>query len=281
MLSYRHGFHAGNAPDVFKHVVLAELIAALQRKDGGFCYLDTHAGAGRYDLGSAMAKKNAEFRDGIGRIWDSAEVPEAIRRYLDAVRAVNDGDELRWYPGSPSLVRQRLRPQDRMVLCELHTTEIEVLRDLFAGDRQVGVHHLDGYQGLRAFLPPRERRGLVLCDPAFELKGERERVVEAIRAAWLRWATGIYAIWHPIQDRKATERFYRGFLEAGIRKVLRLELCTADAGVDRKLLGSGLLIINPPWPLDEQLASVLPWLWSVLSPERRGQWLIDWLSPES
>ncbi|RYU58184.1 23S rRNA (adenine(2030)-N(6))-methyltransferase RlmJ [Methylolobus aquaticus] len=280
MLSYRHGFHAGNAADVFKHVVLAELIAALQRKDGAFCYLDTHAGAGRYDLTSAMARKNAEFRQGIARVWGAADAPPAVRRYLEAVRAINDGDELRHYPGSPLLVRQWARPADRLVLCELHSTEIDVLRAQFTGDRQAGVHHLDAYQGLKAFLPPRERRGLVLCDPAFELKGERERVVDAIHAAWLRWPTGQYAIWHPIQDRKATERFYRTLQISGIRKVLRLELCTADAGTDRKLLGSGLLIINPPWQLDGELTTILPWLWSVLSPRKHGQWLVDWLLPE-
>jgi 23S rRNA (adenine2030-N6)-methyltransferase len=265
---------------VFKHVVLAELIDALQRKDGPICYLDTHAGAGRYDLTSAMARKNGEFRLGIARVWGAAEAPPAVRRYLDAVRAVNDGDDLRHYPGSPLLVRQWARPQDRLVLCELHSTEIEVLRGLFSGDRQTGVHHLDGYQGLKAFLPPHERRGLVLCDPAFELKGERERVVDAIHTAWVRWQTGQYAIWHPIQDRQATERFYRALQSSGIRRVLRLELCTADAGTDRKLLGSGLLIINPPWQLDGELTTILPWLWSVLSPRQHGQWLVDWLLPE-
>ncbi|MBM4201202.1 MAG: 23S rRNA (adenine(2030)-N(6))-methyltransferase RlmJ [Gammaproteobacteria bacterium] len=280
MLSYRHGFHAGNGPDVFKHIVLAELIAALQRKDGPICYLDTHAGAGRYDLESAMARKNGEFRAGIGRVWGVADVPRGALRYLDAVRALNEGDAVRWYPGSPLLVRHLLRAQDRMVLCELHTTEIKVLGTVFAGDKQVGVHHLDGYQGLKAFLPPRERRGLVLCDPAFEVKDERERLIDAIRGAWLRWPTGVFAIWHPIQDRKATERLYRAFRESGIRKVLRAELCTTEADADRKLLGSGLLIINPPWKLDRELASALPWLWQALSVQGRGQWLVDWLLPE-
>ena len=280
MLSYRHAFHAGNPPDVFKHVVLGELVAALQRKEGAFCYLDTHAGAGRYDLKSAMSQKNAEYRHGIERTARAATPPSAVSRYLATVQAINEGESWQWYPGSPSFVRQWLRPQDRMVLCELHTTEIELLRGLFTGDRQVAVHHLDGYQGLKAFLPPRERRGLVLCDPAFELKDERARLVDAIGSAWQRWPTGVYAVWHPIQERKETERLYRAFQASGIRKVLRLELCNADVERGRKLLGSGLLIVNPPWQLDRQCAAMLPWLWATLSPEQQGHWLADWLLPQ-
>jgi 23S rRNA (adenine2030-N6)-methyltransferase len=280
MLSYRHGFHAGNPSDVLKHVVLGELIAALQRKDSPFCYLDTHAGAGRYDLHSALAQKNAEFRDGVARVLETDGAPPAVARYVAVVRALNGDDGLRWYPGSPLIARHLLRDQDRIALCELHSTEIKALKALFAEDRRVAVHHLDGYQGLKAFLPPRERRGLVLCDPAFELKGERERLVDTIRLAWLRWPSGVYAIWHPIQDHKATDRFYRRFVDAGIRSTLRVELLTADPGTDRKLLGSGLVIVNPPWQLDEQLASVVPWLWRVLSPGTQGRWLVDWLLPE-
>jgi 23S rRNA (adenine2030-N6)-methyltransferase len=280
MLSYRHGFHAGNAADVFKHVVLTELIAALRKKDGAFCYLDTHAGAGRYDLRSGVAQKNREFLDGIARLWGRSDAPAAVLRYLDAVRAVNDGDDLRWYPGSPLIVRHLLRAQDRMVLCELHSTEIRVLGALFAADRPVTVHHLDGYQGLKAFLPPHERRGLVFCDPPFELKGERERTVDAIHGACQRWPTGIFAIWHPIQERRETERFYRRLLSTGIRKVLRAELSTTEGESDRRLQGSGLLIINPPWQLDAQLASIVPWIWTRLSPRQEGGWSVDWLSSE-
>ena len=280
MLSYRHGFHAGNFADVFKHIVLSLLVRAQLRKDKPFFYLDTHAGAGRYELGSTMAQKNREFAGGIARLWGLAEAPEAARAYLDAVRALNAAPELRVYPGSPRIARHFLRAQDRMVLCELHGKEAEHLQAEFAGDRQVATRAGDGYQGLKAFLPPLEKRGLVLIDPPFELKDERARLLEAVAQAHKRFATGVYAIWYPIQDRAAVDWLRRQLVRTGIRNILAAELRIFDEDAPLRLNGSGMVVINPPWRLDEELETLGPWLWQALSPEGQGGFKLDWLVPE-
>lgn len=280
MLSYRHAFHAGNHADVFKHLVLSLLVHSLLRKEKAFFFLDTHAGAGRYPLKSEMALKNREFEGGIDRLWHAPRVPEAVSGYLDAVRTTNPGRELRWYPGSPRIARHFLRSQDRMVLCELHPREVLQIGREFEGDRQVRVEPGDGYQALKALLPPRERRGLVHIDPPYELKDERRRVLEAVTDAYRRWATGIYAIWYPIQDRATADNFMRQFKRQGIPKILCAEL-TVLAEAPFRLNGSGLLIINPPWQLDEQLGQVLPWLWETLAVDRQGGWRVEWLTTES
>jgi len=280
MLSYRHAFHAGNFADVFKHLVLTLLVKAQLHKEKPFCYLDTHAGAGRYDLSSGMARKNREYEGGIGRLWGCRDMPEEVGVYLTAVHALNDPDRLRFYPGSPCIVRHFLRTGDRMILCELHTTDVAWLRDEFAGDKQVGVHHMDGYQGMKAFLPPPERRGLVLCDPAFELKDERARLLEALAAAWRRWPTGVYAVWYPILDRLTVDWFHRRLKRSGISKMLYTELRIFDEDLPLRLNGSGMIVINPPWRFDEQMARLGSWLWNALSAEGQGGFRMEWLVPE-
>jgi 23S rRNA (adenine2030-N6)-methyltransferase len=282
MLSYRHGYHAGNFADVFKHLVASLLVRALLRKDKPFYYLDTHAGAGRYDLASALAKKNREFEGGIERLRDCpADAPEAVRRYMDAVRALNAPDSLRFYPGSPQLIRHFLRPTDRMALCELHTTEIEALSQEFRGDKQATVYHQDGYQALKAFLPPKERRGLVLLDPAYELKNERASMLEALLGAYKRWPTGIFAAWRPLQDLASEEWLYRQIKKSGIPAVLTAELRIFDEALPKRMNGSGMLIINPPWRLEEELAQIGPWLWQRLSPQGEGGYHQEWLAAAS
>ncbi len=280
MLSYRHGFHAGNFADVLKHAVLSRMLAALRSKEKPFCYLETHAGAGCYDLRDKRALKNAEFRSGIARVWKQSDVPEYLNDYLAAVRASNQGGELRRYPGSPLIARRLLRQHDRMVLCELHSTEIVALRRRFAGDRQVIVYHQDGYSALKALLPPAERRGLVLCDPAYEVRDERLRMFNALIAARAKWPTGMFAIWHPIQQRAVTERLYRKFKGTGIPKILLVELCVRPDDETNQLKGSGMILINPPWQLDEEVKDLLPWLKSALVPEGTGNWRVEWLTSE-
>jgi 23S rRNA (adenine2030-N6)-methyltransferase len=280
MLSYRHGFHAGNFADVFKHLVLSLLVRAQRRKDKPFFYLDTHAGAGRYDLRSAMAQKNREFAGGIARLWGMAEVPDAVRVYLDAVRAINETPDLHAYPGSPRLAQHFLRSQDRMALCELHSKEVEHLQAEFLGDRQVATHKIDGYQGLRAFLPPAEKRGVVLIDPAFELKDERARLLESLLQAHKRFATGVYAVWYPVQDRAAVDWLHRQLVRSGIRNILAAELRIFDEDAPLRLNGSGMVVINPPWRLDEELKALGPWLWQALSADGQGGFRLDWLVPE-
>ena len=279
MLSYRHAFHAGVHADVFKHLILSLLVRSLLHKDKPFFYLDTHAGAGRYNLGSEMARKNREYETGIGRLWNEASPPEAVRDYLAAVRAINPGRELRWYPGSPRIVRSFLRPRDRMVLCELHPNEARLLSAEFARDRQVRVEPLDGYQRLKALLPPPERRGLVLIDPAYELKDERRRLLDAIKEGYTRWASGIFAVWYPIQDRATADDLVRRFKRLNIPKVLLAEF-TVLPNKPFRLNGSGMIVINPPWRLDEQLNEALPWLWKRLAIEGQGGFRVEWLAGE-
>jgi 23S rRNA (adenine2030-N6)-methyltransferase len=279
MLSYRHAFHAGNHADAFKHLVLTLLVRSLLNKDKPFFYLDTHAGAGRYNLNSEMARKNREYETGIARLWNEAHPPEAVREYLAAVRTTNPGRELRWYPGSPRIVRPFLRPKDRMVLCELHPNEAKLLSAEFTGDRQARVENLDGYQALKALLPPPERRGLVHIDPSFELKDERKRLLEAVKEGYRRWATGIFAVWYPIQDRATADDFLNRFKRLGIPKTLVAEFTVLPDQAFR-LNGSGMIVINPPWRLDEQLKGVLPWLWEKLAEERQGGWRVAWLAGE-
>jgi 23S rRNA (adenine2030-N6)-methyltransferase len=280
MLSYRHGFHAGNHADVFKHLVLTLLVRSLLRKEKPFFYLDTHAAAGRYDLGSAIARKNREYKTGIGPLWEVKDAPEAILNYLGAARALNSDGKLRFYPGSPRIVRHYLRPGDRMALSELHPNEVKVLGEEFAGDKQVKIHHLDAYQALKALLPPSERRGLVLIDPAFELKDEWRRLLDSVKEAYRRWATGIFAVWYPIQDRATADDFLRRFKKSGIRKVLVAEFSILDPDETLRLNGSGMVIINPPWKLEEELRSLLPWLWEKLAVDGQGTWRVEWLVGE-
>lgn len=308
MLSYRHSFHAGNFADVLKHSVLALLLEGLRRKEAPFCYLETHAGVGRYDLHGAAAQKTGEWREGIARLWPAAEPPEAAAPYLDAVRALNGDGNLRFYPGSPRIARHLLRPQDRMVLMELHPTDLSLLQQEFADDRQVAVHHRDGYTGLKAFLPPQEKRGVVLIDPSYEVKDEFDRVVEALIQNHRRWPTGIYALWYPILNRASIDRLHRRLRDSGIRRVLYAELSVkpddtppgmSDGGMSEKgrfarpqgapeedragmrgMNGSGMLLINPPWQLDQQLTNLLPWLWRQVDRERRGHYAMEWLVPE-
>jgi 23S rRNA (adenine2030-N6)-methyltransferase len=276
MLSYRHAYHAGNHADVFKHLVLTLLMQSLLKKEKPFFILDTHAGAGRYHLGSEMARKNREFASGIERLWEVANAPEAIGQYLDAVRTTNPGRELRWYPGSPRIFRHFLRPQDRLVLSELHPNETREISREFAGDRQVRVEAADGYQTLKAQLPPKERRGLVHIDPAYELKDERRRVLEALADAHRRWATGIVAVWYPIQDRATADDFLRRLKKLGLPEVLVTEFCVMPEEAFR-LTGSGMIIVNPPWQLDEQLRQVLPWLSTQLGVGGQSSWRVEGL----
>lgn len=281
MLSYRHIYHAGNFADVFKHIVLVQLLRALRRKETPFFVLDTHAGIGHYELAQAEAQKNREFDAGVMRLLDCADPPAAVADYLDQIQAQNSaGQTLAYYPGSPYLIRALLRSQDRLVLSELHPADVLELKRLFACDKQVAVHQQDAYQGLKAYLPPAERRGLVLIDPPYERKDEYRRVAEHLQAAYPRWPTGTYMIWYPVLSRSLVNRFHQAIIATGIRKILCAELCI-DADTDRTaFVGSGLLIVNPPWRLQEQLITEMPWLWRCLAPDGQGGQSIDWLVPE-
>jgi len=280
MLAYRHHFHAGSFADVFKHAALVRLLIALAAKDRPFCYLDTHAGVGRYDLTHPWAQKNAEFRDGIARLWDRRDLPDLLAPYLAAVRAENPDGKLRFYPGSPRVARRFLRPGDRMVLSELNKTDVAALGESFARDRQVVVHLMDGYQSLKAHLPPKERRGLVLVDSSFDRAGEFKRVAGALAAAHERWATGVFAIWYPLMEPPAMRAFERDVVATGVRKILQLELAVHPEPWTASLRGCGMLLVNPPFRFDAEAKPILDWLWRALAPAGEGGHRVSWLAPE-
>lgn len=280
-MNYRHIYHAGNVSDVIKHVVLALILEHLRAKPTPFCVLDAHAGIGRYDLASEAAGKTREFQEGIGRLIEAPAPPPALMTYLAAVRALNpEPGPLRWYPGSPRLTRALMRRDDRLVLVELHPEDVRTLRREFIGDDQVAVHHMDGYQALKAHLPPIRRRGLVLLDPPFEVPDEFDRLVAGLRTGWQRWPTGIYALWYPIKERAAVWRFHEALTHAGIPKILMVEMTVrAEERWDR-LNGCGLIVVNPPWQLDRTLSGVLPDLHKILGTTGGGD-RVEWLVPDS
>ena len=266
-MNYRHGYHAGNFADVLKHVALVELLRLLTAKDKKLFVLDSHAGAGGYDLAGDEARRTSEADTGVLRLAlaDRTGMPAAVGRYLAAVAAYDQkfGQKfgtgrgpLRHYPGSPRLIRAGLRAGDRFVACELHPSTALALKREFAGDRAVEVRQADGYQALKALLPPRERRGLVLIDPPFEAADEFERLARAVQQALRRFATGCYAVWYPIKDAAAG-----GFVSTlAPTKLLTLELQLGEPAEPGKLAACGLAVINPPWTFEETMREVLPWI---------------------
>jgi len=280
MLAYRHLFHAGNFADVFKHSLLTRLVLAFEKKDKPFFVLDTHAGIGRYDLTHEWALKNAEFRDGIAMVWGRKDVPDEFIPYFEAIRGENAGNALRFYPGSPRVVRRLLRPVDRMVLVELNKKDCEHLGGLFGGDRQTTVHLMDGYQSLKAFLPPKERRGLIFVDSSFDRSREFDRLTGGLVEAHRRFATGVYALWYPVMEPLAMRAFERGLIETGIRKILQLEISVLAENWSGGMRGCGMLVVNPPFGFEVQARSMLKWLQPALSREDGGSQRVVWLAGE-
>jgi 23S rRNA (adenine2030-N6)-methyltransferase len=282
-MNYRHAFHAGNFADVFKHTILIGLLQALQGKPAPICYVDTHAGAGRYDLRGAEASRTGEAQDGVARLSRHDELPRSLQTYLDLLSSLNEGraaERVTVYPGSPLIAAMLLRAQDRAVLCEVQEDEAAALKLLFARDDRIGVHCRDGYGALRALLPPKERRGLVLIDPPFETQGGEFRAIEAaLENALVRWPTGVYAIWYPIKLREQTRAFQRWFVERRIPKVLLAELLRERDDSPLRLNGCAMIMINAPWQFDRALRELLPVLYRALARERAGgDWRVEWLT---
>jgi len=280
MLSYRHLFHAGKYADVFKHALLARLLIALGAKEKPYCYIDTHAGTGRYDLGHEWAWKTREFETGIRKLWDRKDIPAALAPYLDAVRSENPKGRLRYYPGSPLLALKLRRPDDRILLTELNKTDCAELEMAMGGERHVTVHLMDGYEALQKFLPPQERRGIVLLDSSFDRSEEFARISKALKAAHQRWATGMYAIWYPLMAPEVMEGFMRSVKGSGIGKILRLEMRIREPAPDTPAPGCGMLIVNLPWKFDAEARPLLDWIWRALSQDGAGGVKVDWLVPE-
>jgi len=272
VFSYRHGFHAGNHADVLKHLVLVQLLAHMAAKQKAFTFVDTHAGAGSYSLGSDVARKKSEFETGIGRLWKSGGLPAALEAYLAQVRALNRDGRLHFYPGSPQIALQMTRPQDRLQLFELHSSESAVLQAYFGkADRRVSVRAVDGFAGLKALLPPPSRRGLVLIDPSYEDKEDYRRVLDALRDALKRFATGVYAVWYPLVRRNESHRMAAGLekLASGDWLHASLKVCAPpEDGLG--LYGSGLFVFNPPWNLEAALREAMPALARLLGQDGRA-----------
>ncbi len=282
-VNYRHAFHAGNFADVVKHAVLALLVEHLKQKDTAFRVIDTHAGAGLYDLTASEAARTGEWRDGIGRVWDAQPDPPLaalLAPYLDAVRAANDTDALVRYPGSPWIARHLLRRQDRLTAVELHPEDAAALSTLFAGDVQARTIALDGWLALGAFLPPKERRGLVLVDPPYEARDDFDRLLRTFLVAEKRWPTGIYALWYPVKDLHAVDRFRLGLSRSGVRRLLRAELSVRARDADGTFNGAGLVIHNPPWRFAEALAALLAGLTPILARDAGAAHVVDKISGE-
>jgi 23S rRNA (adenine2030-N6)-methyltransferase len=288
-MNYRHTFHAGNFADVVKHAALALLIERLKAKPGAFRVIDTHAGVGLYDLGAGEAARTGEWRDGIGRLWNvtpPARLAPLLAPYLAAVRAANgDRPALARYPGSPWIARHLFRKQDRLTAVELHPQEAKLLEALFAGDIQVRTIALDGWLALGAFVPPKERRGLVLVDPPFEERDDFQTMLDGLIAAHRKWPTGTYALWYPVKDRAAVARFRLNLAKSGIRRLLRAELTVrgpASTAAPREATfdGTGLVICTPPWQFADTLGTLLAGLVPLLAQGPGAAHLIDEIAGE-
>lgn len=283
-MNYRHAFHAGNFADILKHLVLANCLEHLGAKPKPYRYIDTHSGIGIYDLASDEATRSPEWVDGIGRLL-KADIPEdaqpALAPYLDILRAMNpDGPST--YPGSPDIAARMMREGDRLHLCELHSEDSKTLDARYKRDKRVKVECRDGYKALKALVPPPEKRGLVLIDPPFEDRDELAHMAEAVMAALDKWPTGTFIFWRSLKNLWAADRFDNGLAEWLIsekglepEKILRADLWVRDLASEGKLAGAGVVVINPPWTLEEKLLKALPWLSDTLAQGDGYGWRVD------
>jgi 23S rRNA (adenine2030-N6)-methyltransferase len=280
MLAYRHAFHAGNHADVLKHVVLVLLLRYMNLKDKGYRVVDTHAGAGLYALESPQAQKNAEYLQGIGRLWARADLPEAVADYRQLVARVNADGELRHYPGSPTLARALLRPQDQLCLFELHPSDFRELQALFGPSKGVEIRPADGFAALKSQLPPPTRRSLVLVDPSYEGVGDYRRVLDMLADALRRFAQGVYMVWYPVVAKPGAAAMVQRLKSVAPKGWLhaRLSVQPTDAR-GYGLAGSGIFVLNPPHTLHAQLQALLPWLAQALAQHDGAEHLLQQHAP--
>lgn len=283
-MNYRHAFHAGNFADVVKHAVLARIVLYMQQKDAPIRMIDTHAGGGLYDLHGEEANRSGEWKDGIARLLDAnleSAARDLLAPYLDAVRSFNPGNRIKVYPGSPALIRHWLRRDDRLIACELEPAAIASLNRSLRGDNRCKSIEIDGWTALSAYIPPRERRGVVLIDPPFEQPNEYTRLAAALGDAWRKWPTGSFLAWYPVKDPKEISAFIKKMLQHGIEKMLRVELIVASPTETTRLRGTGLIAINPPWTLARDMKMLLPALANVFAPGGKGATIVEPLSSQS
>lgn len=280
MLSYRHGFHAGNFADVLKHTVLVHMLEYMTQKDKPLRIIDTHAGAGVYKLNGPQAQKNREFDNGISQLWASTQTPAAITRLIELVRTVNGGGQLQLYPGSPLIAQTLMRPTDRLYLHELHPADFQFLRDCMRNDKRIKVEHSDGFAGLQALLPPPDRRALVLLDPSYEVKNDYQHLVKQILQAHKRFATGTYAIWYPVVLRQRIDEMELALKKSGIKNIQLMEFGLQPDNPEHGMTASGMIVINPPWTLWSAMEEALPWLVETLSENNTGFYRLEQLVAE-
>ncbi|HYA73528.1 MAG TPA: 23S rRNA (adenine(2030)-N(6))-methyltransferase RlmJ [Roseiarcus sp.] len=284
-MNYRHAFHAGNFADVFKHAILARILAYLAQKEAPFRFIDTHAGAGRYDLSSEAARRSPEWRDGVARLLKArppAHVAALLAPYLQAIGPYDADGRPASYPGSPALAQALLRPQDRIALCEAHPEERQRLVAALGRDSRLSIVGTDGYVALNAYIPPKERRGVVLIDPPFEDPQESERVETALARALLKWPRGTYALWRPIKAPLEDARFLNAIAALGAPNILRLELdigpVPPSAHSPSPLSRTGILVVNPPFGLIDEARLLMPWLAQLLRRDAQSGFVCAWLT---
>jgi 23S rRNA (adenine2030-N6)-methyltransferase len=277
MLSYRHAFHAGNFADVLKHFVQFQLLQYLNQKDKPYWVIDTHAGAGVYALNEGFAAKNAEYRDGIGRLWAQPELPAPLADFVALVRGLNPDGMLRLYPGSPWIASRLMRPDDRLRLFEMHPADFDLLQQQFAsGKKSIKVEPSDGFAALKALLPPPPRRGLVLIDPPYEEKQDYQRVVTVLQEALKRFETGTYAVWYPLLPRAEPEKMVEKMKQLPVKSWLNVSQSISAPRADGfGMFGAGMFVLNPPWTLHTTLQSVMPWLNETLAQNATASFALE------
>lgn len=283
-MNYRHAFHAGSFADVLKHAVLCRILMHLREKPAPFRVIDTHAGAGIYNLAGEEAERGGEWHDGIECLMAAplaADLAALLAPYLDVIGALNERGTLRLYPGSPALVRAWLRSADRLIACELEPNAATSLAFNLRGDPRIKTLEIDGWAALAAHLPPVERRGLVLIDPPFERDDDFRRLGQSLATGQRKWATGIYALWYPVKNRAGPDALAKSIRRLGIGKVLRAELLVAPLTDITRLNGCGMILVNPPWRLEAELSALLPALSAILGRAGKGSFRLDWLVGEA
>ncbi|WP_045857133.1 23S rRNA (adenine(2030)-N(6))-methyltransferase RlmJ [Teredinibacter purpureus] len=278
MLSYRHSFHAGNFADVIKHIVQIEILDHLCKKDTPFAYIDTHSGAGLYDLRSESAAKLGEYQDGVAKLW--APRPDIISRYLDLIASFNASDAIHRYPGSPLIAQAIMRSQDRSWLYELHPQDFNTLSNNVKRDKAIRVHCEDGLTGVLAHVPPVSRRGLILIDPSYEVKTEYEKVFYAVTKAYKKFSTGIFAIWYPVVERSTIRELERRLANSGMKNIQRFELGVLPDTTERGMTAAGMFVVNTPWGLMDKMQRVLPLLKKRLALDENAFYTCDSVTSE-
>jgi len=280
-MNYRHIYHAGNFADVCKHSLLVALLKKLLEKPSPLCYIETHAGSGFYDLSSHEALKSEEHKQGISRLFNQHFQLESLKDYLQIIKNINLENQLQFYAGSPFLAAQLLRENDQLILVELQSETFSQLKHLFKKDKRIHLHQRDGYEALKALLPPRLKRGLVLIDPAYEMQEKEFQIAwQSLLVGLQRWAQATFVLWYPIKHQTTVKRFYQFVKESNVKKVLAIEYWALPTDNELSLNGSGLIVVNPPWQFEQQATLILQTLQPLLAQNVQAGFKIIWLKEE-